>query len=189
MKRNQTEEHQELAKRCLTWAAARATGRGIRGATEVRLDEGYQADAMVIGSFQWRWQEAMLGAPRMERIEGTLCAIVPEVVCVFEVKVSRADFLSTFGPSDKHANRREPVATLHYIVTPQRLVSPDELPGFWGLLEKCGAGLREAKAAEPQEVSDEEYNKRACQILWALTPWRQRAGEAVVCPAVREEGA
>jgi len=68
-------------------------------------------------------------------------------VCVFEAKVSRADFLNTFGgEKTPHAEARmKPVGTAHWVVAEKGICSPEELPEFWGLLVPYGTGLTELK--------------------------------------------
>lgn len=149
---NQTGLHQELAARALVWLAARASFSGCRGTTEFKVADGYSADAFGLAMHQIGfWQD-------MRMREGQ--AIVPQQIAshIFEVKVSRADFLSTFkSPEGKHANRHRPVANLHYCVTPKGLVLAIELPPFWGLLEASGRGLKVARhplfEAQPEAVN------------------------------------
>jgi len=89
-------------------------------------------------------------------------------VCVFEVKVSRADFLNTFGTKDTiHAKARmEPVGTAHWVVADKGVCKPEELPYFWGLLEPYGAGLTEKKVPILNVLPDNIIHAYAFDMLW-----------------------
>lgn len=95
-------------------------------------------------------------------------------VCVFEVKVSRADFLNTFGGKDSpHAKARmEPVGTAHWVVAEKGICKPDELPDFWGLLEPYGAGLTEKKIPKLNILPDEKLHAMAFDMLWLQMNYR-----------------
>lgn len=96
-------------------------------------------------------------------------------VCVFEVKVSRADFLNTFGgKNSSHAKARmEPVGTAHWVVAEKGICTPDELPDFWGLLEPYGAGLTEKKMPKLHILPDEELHAMAFDMLWLQMNFRR----------------
>lgn len=89
-------------------------------------------------------------------------------VCVFEIKVSRADFLNTFGnKKTEHAKARlEPVGTAHWVVADKGVCKPEELPNFWGLLEPYGAGLTEKKVPKLNILPDSEIHRYAFDMLW-----------------------
>jgi len=89
-------------------------------------------------------------------------------VCVFEVKVSRADFLNTFGGKDTpHAKARmEPVGTAHWVVADKGICKPEELPDFWGLLEPYGTGLTEKKIPKLNILPDSHIHAIAFDMLW-----------------------
>ena len=176
---NQTAEHQELSARALRWLAARATVKGIVGATEIALRRDYVADAVAIASFQERLLRRYLKTD-------TTCHMMNEFVCVFEVKVTRADFLGTFGPSAKHNNRQQPVGTMHWIVVPKGLVEPYEAPPFWGLLEASGRGLSEKRAPRVFPYDTSAVHAAAYQLLvygerraatWTAIPVCPECGE------------
>ena len=161
---NQSAEHWELVKRCIAWFDSRSTRRDVYAATEVAVADGYVVDAASLGGLQHRYlQSYLFDAGLKEKYARStpdgagfevLGDVWNELTCVFEAKVTRSDFLSTFGASDKHANRKRPIASLHYCVTSTGLVEPSELPEFWGLLEVCGRGLRVARVAKFQQVSE-----------------------------------
>ena len=170
--RNQSAEHAELASRCLRWFAARSTGRGIVGATEVSIAPGYVLDAMAIGGFQHRHLTKYLSRSGLHEKTIRCTTGEPETVgdtynefaCAFEVKVSRADFRSTFGDSPKHSNRKAPIASMHWCATPKGMVVSDELPEFWGLLEASGCGLRETRPPQVFVVGSATIHKCAYDI-------------------------
>lgn len=130
-----------------------ATLRGWRYGFEIPLGRGYIPDAVVLCGFQGRFAERY--APEC-----------PEHICIFEAKASRADFLGTFGPGPKHANRHESIGTLHWCVTPRGLVAPEEVPAFWGLLEISGNGLRETKQPVYCTQKDARVHEAAYALLW-----------------------
>lgn len=127
--------HIELAQRALVWLEARATGRGIRGCEEVIISEGYVADAAAISGLQLQYEKMFLGKSR-----GWNHKASDDLVWIFESKVSRGDFFNTFK-IEKGSNRLNPRGNFHFVVTPKGLVTADEVPTFWGLLEQRGAGL------------------------------------------------
>jgi hypothetical protein len=123
-------------------------------------------------------------------------------VCVFEVKVSRADFLNTFGNKNSpHAKARiEPVGTAHWVVADKGVCKPEELPDFWGLLEPYGTGLTERKMPKLNNLPDERLHAFGFDMLWQsgnfrrsqwyqLTQIAKAADElhrAIVCDASKE---
>ncbi|MFN3169274.1 MAG: hypothetical protein ACE37E_01115 [Hyphomicrobiales bacterium] len=68
----------------------------------------------------------------------------------FEVKVSRSDFISEMKDPTK-ADAVGQYCDLWWLVTPSKLVAPEELPETWGLMELTGAGLRVKKQAPKRE--------------------------------------
>lgn len=89
-------------------------------------------------------------------------------VCVFEVKVSRSDFLNTFGNrKSPHAKARmKPVGTAHWVVAEKGICTPEELPDFWGLLTPYGAGLTELKMPKLNILPDSSIHAMAFDMLW-----------------------
>lgn len=118
----------------------------------------------------WVWPDGMNQAGEYR----TFGDINRYYVCVFEVKVSRADFLNTFGGKDSaHAKARmEPVGTAHWVVADKGVCRPDELPDFWGLLEPYGAGLTEKKVPKLNVLSDEQLHSIAFDMLWLSMNYR-----------------
>jgi len=89
-------------------------------------------------------------------------------VCVFEVKVSRSDFLNTFGnrKTGHSQARMKPAGTAHWVVAEKGMCTPDELPEHWGLLEPYGAGLTEKKMPKLNILQDSEIHAMAFDMLW-----------------------
>ena len=109
------------------------------------------------------WQGALL--PVKWIIKGY---IDRHYVNVFEVKVSRSDFLSTFGGKDStHAKARlEPVGTAHWVVAEKGICEPNELSDCWGLLEPYGSGLSEKKQPKLNILTEEEIHSFAFDMMW-----------------------
>ena len=164
--KNQSRIHEELSHRALTWITNMATGRGFRGDVEIPINKGYIADAAGQLSFQWRFYK------RYGIAFGELLS------CIFESKVSRPDFFRTF---DGKSNRHSPIASLHWVVTPKELVSIEEVPDFWGLLEDSGNGLREIKKPIFQIASLAQHDALASAILWYGPRRRNRHHEIRIC--------
>lgn len=76
--------------------------------------------------------------------------------CIFEAKVTRADFRTTFV--DATSNRHEPMANVHIVVAPKGLLHPTEVPSFWGLL--IPNGKRTLLLKPPVIVNVEDIKKR-----------------------------
>ncbi len=95
-------------------------------------------------------------------------------VCVFEVKISRSDFLNTFGNNNSpHAKARAyPVGTAHWVVAEKGICNTEELPDFWGLLEPYGTGLTEKKWPKLNVLSDPTLHAIAFRMLWLQMNYR-----------------
>lgn len=95
-------------------------------------------------------------------------------ICVFEVKVSRSDFLNTFNGKDTpHAKARmKPVGTAHWVVADKGVCKPEELPDFWGLLTPYGAGLSELKMPKLNVLPDSRIHAFAFDLLWLNMNYR-----------------
>jgi len=96
-------------------------------------------------------------------------------VCVFEVKVSRNDFLNTFGNRESlHAKARmKPVGTAHWVVAEKDICKPEEIPDFWGLLIPYGTGLTELKKPKLHILPDSELHAIAFEMLWLQMNYRR----------------
>lgn len=155
-----SELHCELAQRALVWLEGKATGRGIRGCEEIILAEGYVADSVAISGLQIANEILFLGK-RREWNSGES----DDLIWVFESKVSRSDFMNTFKRSNHLGDRLTPIGNFHFVVTPKGLVKPEEVPTFWGLLERSGQGLRVTKMPELCETTKEKLYEIAYCIL------------------------
>ena len=160
-----SERHNELAKLALRWLRNKATGRGVRGGFEVPMGEGYVADAVALCCFQQRYAKLYVGEDNFDRIN-RFEVLVPEVVCVFEAKATRADFLATFSCGKQHENRKEPVAHFHWCVCPHNVAKPEELPEFWGMLRTRGIGLGELRKPRYCKVEEGVLEQVAYNVLW-----------------------
>ena len=149
-------EHIELTRRAISWMRPRVTNSGQRWASEIKIADGYVADAGTIANLQFRFFEELAGGNDIKW---------DRMFFLFEAKVSRADYFNMFHP-EKKGNRWVPVANVHYIVTPKGMVDPDEVPTFWGLLEKSHQGLRQIKKPIYCEMSEVEMWRMGYLILW-----------------------
>lgn len=138
----------------------RATLSGQRWATEIQVDHGYVVDALVLASLQVRfWDQLFDGDRARPKMQP------PKLVHIFETKISRGDFLAKFHPK-RDTERKKPKGNLHYVVAPQHLIDPIELPDFWGLLEQSGRGLREVKRPTLLDIPEIQLWNYSHQILW-----------------------
>jgi len=140
-----SERHNRLAEAGLVWLRNKLTGRGLRGGFEVPVADGYVADAVGLGTFQWRYAATYIGEDKLpQEIEG----------------------LATFGNGDRHENRKYPIGDLHWAVCTRKIAEPGELPDFWGLLVTRGGGLQELKPPIYYPVSQSTLDHIAYQVLW-----------------------
>ena len=179
-----TYTHDELSAKAAAWVHARTTRSGLRSGFEVSLAPGYVADFAALGWWgaqhcrEWgiygdlRRVEMTEGDYTYEVIEHDRSPDVRSLLFVVEAKATRADFLSTFNESEHHANRKEAVGSLHWIATNRGICDPSEVPGFWGLLEPRGAGMREMKRASYHETTEEIVNQCAYILLWKKSTGR-----------------
>lgn len=164
--RNQSAEHNRLCLLTPKWLNSRCTQRGMRFAHEVSLGPGYVADGVAIASLQYRHE---VEYTRAKPAHGTLKVLgrteaAGPWVCVFEAKATRSDYYATFGAESQR--RQKPIGSLHWVVTPKGLLKPEELPPFWGLLERVGGGLREVVAPSLTPISDERLHFVGYQLLF-----------------------
>lgn len=145
-----------------------ATGKGVRGATEIMVADKYVADAVVMCTLQSRFDLKYKEASAARAAGRGDLGCLTEQVCIFEVKVSRSDFLATFK---KDNNRLYPVGTLHWCVALPGLFDIDELPDFWGLLVPRGRGLTELKSPTFYPVSLPTLHEHAYRLLWVPSRW------------------
>lgn len=157
-------DHRSLQIATRRWLFHRASGSGIQWAPELAVGEKYIADCVAFFWLQHRF---------MEQYKVQFDKLHSDLMFVFEVKVSRADFLATFR--DKNSNRYNPVAHFHILVTPKNLIKHDEIPENWGLLEKCGAGLSLKKIPTFFETQRQQIHSVGYAMLWKREPlWAER---------------
>ena len=152
--------HRELSEKALIWIGTKATQRGINGNVEVGLREGYVIDALALcrcyNSFEMelfcktqgeriRWIDRYNSTGMKDKVD---LVAYPDYIFAFETKVSRADFYNTFKNNKHGGDRMKPIGNFHFIVTPKGMLELDEVPLFWGLLEKSGGGLSLKKMPE-----------------------------------------
>jgi hypothetical protein len=142
----------------------------MRAATEVALGQGYVSDAVAICSLQGRFYANYCNGSASR---------TNYFACIFEAKVTRSDFLTTFGSQKSNrTNRHEPIGSLHWCVTPSKLVERQEVPYWWGLLEQCGGGgLREIKRPKLNTLAAADFDRIAHRLIWPL----QAARNPFVC--------
>ncbi len=144
----------------------------MRCAYEVRLAEGYVADAVALGSFQMRYDERYWYNHHKDSLINRICNQSErkgESVFVFEAKATRADFLNTFGQRyGNHENRFTPVGTHHWVVVTQGIAKPEEIERlkFWGVLEQSAGGLKEIRSPYWCKIEWTDVLKIAHTILW-----------------------
>ena len=110
-----TDLHRDLQYRSLTWLKNRVTGRGMLSGIEVPLNF-IIIDAGAICRLQWRfWEKIKPNEPQPANI-----------ICVFQVKISRSDFQKTFRKDGASYNPAMS-ANLRWIVTPKNLVTAPTL--------------------------------------------------------------
>jgi len=159
--------HHDLQWMALRWLGVRATASGIRGATEVYVQKGYVADAAALCSLQHRFWDQYRGSISLS------CSSY--VSCIFEIKVSRADYLATFPVRQPPRKCRVyPYADLHWIVTPRGVTTADEHTGFWGLLEISGGGLRQVRPPRITPRTLLERDRFAHRLIWPMMQKRQQ---------------
>jgi len=172
--------HNKLAEMAMRWAGNRSSS--FRCSPEIQVADGYIADAVVLGGLQHRF---FMSYCKLWEVEPEVVMhwrptmpenAKPQIPCsfahIFEAKATRSDFLSTFGPSDRHQNRMTPVGTTHWVVTEPNVCTPDEVPSFWGLLVRRGRGLREIKAPQYTGYDERAMERLAYRILWK-PDWQQ----------------
>jgi len=133
-----SEKHIVLSRMALVWLENKATQRGIRGCEEVILGNGYVCDSAAICGLQMAWEKQFVGVDRLNDA-------ADDYSFVFETKVSRSDFLKTFAKNGHIGDRLIQKANFHFVVAAKKIVSADEVPDFWGLLEESRGGLKLVK--------------------------------------------
>lgn len=103
-----------------------------------------------------------------------VCLSAPRDFAVhgFEVKVTRADWLTELNNPRKNAYAI-PEMDYWWVVAPtSEIVKPDELPSKWGLYTCSGRGLRVTKRAKRIGKAGEPFSRSfIVSLLWKLTKW------------------
>jgi hypothetical protein len=116
----------------------------------------------------------------LQRLDGFALNSLPHTgmkrVC-YEVKVSRADFLTEL----KHPLKRRigmRYSNEFYFVTPAGLVLPEEIPPECGLVEAGKATPDQWRKLAPKQAGFFYYQPLACEycIITAPAPWRDTPG-------------
>lgn len=170
-------EHHELAQLSRKWLWNKVSGKGCRGGEKIRIGSQYIPDYVALATFQMRftdrywfqynreqpWEFQGEGNERRRVFKRNFINLL-----IFEAKATRSDFISTFGPNVKndHINRHFPKGNFHWIVAPKGLIKIEEVPTFWGLLEKRGKGLREIVKPYWFWQPEDYINIVAHEILW-----------------------
>lgn len=171
-----SEKHNDLIYRAGAWLANRITLRGYRGYPEICLNNQYVADFVAIASFQSRFYEQYLELAKKKPLRfanGHWVGVGTEWLNVFEAKYTRSDFISTFNDSAKHANRKTPSGSMHWLVCKKGICHSNEVPEFWGILETYGNGLREIKKPIHQYIEPSYLYRIAYRILWSGDSYRK----------------
>lgn len=154
-----SDRHIELQNMAHRWLNNRTFK--MCGLPELRI-ETYIADYVALVGL-YGAERHRYAPPRAARIDAWN-------ICVFEVKVSRNDFLNTFGPTKDSTHavaRRSPAGSLHWIIAEKGICKLEEIPDFWGLLTPYGAGLSEKKKPVFQAVQPSMIDALAFDLLFA----------------------
>jgi len=176
--------HDKLIAYALRWIKNRSS-LSHRCCPELRIAEGYVADGVSLGGMQTRHWEAWckrwgrspegytsgrtFDKSKWEKTGDTPWACVH----ITEAKASRSDFLSTFGPGEKHQNRLEPAGNLHWLVIEPGVCKLEEAPELWGVLERRGSGLSMKRLPRYCEQPESVFNAMSAAMLWKSS-WTTR---------------
>ncbi len=146
------------------------TPKGFRGALEVKLANGYVADAVALGNLQNKYNVNYWnnhhGDPKMNHF---VHERHHEQVFILEAKATRTDFLNTFGSlHGEHRNRFQPIGTHHWVVVAADIITPEDMEKlrFWGVLVESGNGLKEIRPPYWCNIDKSDIHKIAYRILW-----------------------
>jgi len=170
-----SKEHDDLIWMAANWIENRASGRGCKGNSELCIAPEYVADFVCQCTLQHRFYHTYCKNSELQELQphnGAWSGITNDFICIFEAKTTRSDFLNTFNESPKHMNRHEPFGNLHWCVVSKGIIKPEELPDFWGMLERSGNGLREVRPPKLFKIPKERLYYVAHQILWTINKRR-----------------
>lgn len=144
-------QHELLKARAMAWLSSRATPKGMRAGTEVHVSDGYKADVVAFADVTGKFDKKLLELSYGSYPDPPMQPLGP-YAWIFECKISRSDFLSTFGYDATGRNERDPSPALnpkgrarvrgnvHLCVTTGDF-EVEELPDWWGHLALYGSGL------------------------------------------------
>ena len=171
-----SDRHTELRNMAATWIGNRALKKCALPEAPI---VGYAADLVVVAGMNGaehskRARHAGLQKKTMVGRYEVRGDLDRWWICVFEIKVSRADFLNTFGGKDSpHAKARMvPVGTFHWVVADKGVCKPEEVPDFWGLLTPYGSGLSERKVPKVNVLSEADLHSIAFDLFWMSQNYR-----------------
>ena len=162
--------HRQISQQCLSWLYNRVSNSRIRGNTEVILDTKYGVDAFALCYLRPESYKEYC----IDDFSGD------EIACVFEVKVTRNDFLKTFNKTIP-SNRINTIGNLNWCVVKKGIANPDEVYDSWGFIEVDHGVFNEIKKPLLSNVYQffnvvpELY---AHSLLWS----GQRKWDKLICP-------
>lgn len=169
-------EHDRLSIKAVRWFRSRMTNN-YRWAPEVHVRDQYRADVVGVGRFSGSSLYKRF-APHLydeDHRFGESQLKQERIICVFESKRTCSDYRCTFPSDFENVPRAEPAGNLHFIVTDNDKVCPNnDPPGFWGLLRTKGPGLSVASEPTFADVSDEFRHKLSRALLWKIPPKTSR---------------
>jgi len=183
-----SDKHIALTHESIGWLARNRSSSGVRAATEFSWfaeGKGVIYDAAALCWYARRDLLKIVGNEyancRFDLKDPGPTGRGNYVACVFETKVSRSDYLSTFGPSKQP---RPLAGNLHWIVLAKKVASPSEIPSPWGALVEFGRGpmlrLREVKRPSLVQVNRDQLAVFTETMLWLqgrkregfIPPWQ-----------------
>ena len=95
-----SKEHNDLIWLAANWIGNRASGRGVKGNSEISLSNGYVADYVCQLTLQHRFygeycKHSGFSELKFNRDDGVWSGTENDFICIFEAKATRTDFLST----------------------------------------------------------------------------------------------
>jgi len=150
-----TDLHRELQLATLTWLSSRTTRRGCASSIEIPFWD-YIVDAGGLCRLQNRFWNSYNQKQEQPN----------DLLCIFEVKVSRNDYKRTFVKDGVPFSPAR-IASLEWIVTPSDIVMAIDIPFGWGWLIKRGNGLSEIIKPRYYSVAEANINKFAYAVLWS----------------------
>lgn len=150
--------HTDLTKNAVLWLRNMAKPLAFNACPEIKLCDGYVADACVCMHLKSDW-----GLSGKRNSEYTF---------IIESKATFKDFNKTFKNGKHLGDRLIPKANFHFIVIANGIIPDTKLiPSFWGALEYYGNGLRMIKMPSFCAHSEEYMYQFAYQIWTNQIVW------------------